>query len=378
MWNFLTGLRLRTSVRRTGILLSLISTACILGLFAMLVGRPAQSTVISTVKTDLFSEFNMNTANRISDALDGVLSVEKKYWISADALSAPKPDPFSFGETSDPSEMAGVIERASALLDGQNLLFSTDVKLAPNSTIRYYLDDTILAIAWKEVHHYSVYSFAEVRIADASQFRRYLSEGKFGADTIRPTTEMAKSVNAVIASSGDYYRFRDVGVLVYNGEVKRVHQGMADSCLVDYDGNLHFIYRYEPYDFDSAHEYVETNNINFSLTFGPVIIDNGALTVPYSYVLGEINDGYPRAALCQLDELHYLIAMVNTEGANAYSQAMYEFAAVLQGKGGRYAYALDGGQTASLAVNGDLYNSVYNGYERWHSDILYFGTAIPD
>ena len=42
------------------------------------------------------------------------------------------------------------------------------------------------------------------------------------------------------------------------------------------------------------------------------------------------------------------------------------------------AYALDGGQTASIVINGKLTNPVDFGEERMMSDILYFATAIPD
>jgi exopolysaccharide biosynthesis protein len=41
------------------------------------------------------------------------------------------------------------------------------------------------------------------------------------------------------------------------------------------------------------------------------------------------------------------------------------------------AYALDGGQTAVIAMNGKLINRVVHGYQRRISDIIYFATAVP-
>ena len=46
--------------------------------------------------------------------------------------------------------------------------------------------------------------------------------------------------------------------------------------------------------------------------------------------------------------------------------------------GAENAYTLDGGQTASMIVNGELINSVEFGYQRAVSDIIYFATALPE
>ena len=50
-----------------------------------------------------------------------------------------------------------------------------------------------------ELVGYCVLTFAEVKIADGSQFRRFLADGRYGADTQYKTTEMAQTVNAVLA-----------------------------------------------------------------------------------------------------------------------------------------------------------------------------------
>ena len=47
-------------------------------------------------------------------------------------------------------------------------------------------------------------------------------------------------------------------------------------------------------------------------------------------------------------------------------------------RGCEKAYALDGGQTASIIINHELINPVQFGYERFTSDIIYFATAIPE
>ena len=83
-----------------------------------------------------------------------------------------------------------------------------------NSTVKYYLDDTLLVITWQFVMDDSVYSLSEVKIADPSQFRRFLSDGKYGSGSKYLTSEMAASVNAVVAANGDYYAMRQMGTII--------------------------------------------------------------------------------------------------------------------------------------------------------------------
>ena len=87
----------------------------------------------------------------------------------------------------------------------------------------------IVAITWKQVLDGGVYTFSEIKIAHPSQFRRFLSGGEFGSDKLYVTTQMAQSVNAVVASSGDFYGYRQAGTLVYDGVVRRVNNGLVDT-----------------------------------------------------------------------------------------------------------------------------------------------------
>ena len=125
------------------------------------------------------------------------------------------------------------LTEAAFLLDGQELYFSTDAELFEGSLVNYYLDDTIFAITWKEVHDGSVYTFSEVKVNHPSQFRRHLAGGEYGSATQFYTSEMAESVNAVVASSGDFYNFRNFGIIVYQGQVRKVEGTYAETCYID-------------------------------------------------------------------------------------------------------------------------------------------------
>ena len=99
----------------------------------------------------IMDRYDMYVTNRTSEALEGVLNIEKGYWLNDEDLIAPEPDQTKFGSTTDPASLQWLIDEAAELLDGQELLFSTDISIMPGTDIQYYLDETILSITWKEI-----------------------------------------------------------------------------------------------------------------------------------------------------------------------------------------------------------------------------------
>ena len=68
---------------------------------------------------------------------------------------------------------------------------------------------------------------------------------------------------------------------------------------------------------------------------------------------------------------------LNTEGYNRHVDTLENFGRTVESFGVQKAYTLDGGQTATIAMNNRLINSVVFGSQRNISDILYFATALP-
>ena len=226
------------------LILFVMSSLLTAGMLAILLMDVTTSASVGTKqsKAKITDQFDMYMTNKVSDALDGILAVEKVYWLNDEDMVAPEPNPDLYGETQNPAEMQEVIDRAQKLLDGQELLFRTDITLEPGTRIKYYLDETILAITWREKVGMTEYTFTEVKIAHPSQFRRFLSGGEYGSGLLYTTTEMAESVNAVAAASGDYYSYRGFGNVIYNGEVKRSGDRLLDTCYIDSNGDLQFTY----------------------------------------------------------------------------------------------------------------------------------------
>ncbi len=349
---------------------------------ALSAGARSQSAAGSVAGVQILDKYDMFMTNEISKALEGVLDIEKSYWLSDRDQVAPKPDPDNYGTAETKAELDGVIAASDKLLEGQELLFqrTAEEDIWDVESIRYYQDETILVITWKQVIDRSAYTISEVVIADPSQFRRFLAGGEFGSDKQYTTTEMASSVNAVVATSGDFYKFRRNGVVVYDGELQRFEGKHVDTCYINDAGDLLFTYRGELKTEDEAKQFIEENNVRFSLAFGPVLVDEGVACAPASYTLGEINDEYSRAAVCQMGELHYLF--VNLCGEPKYKvghrATIQSFAKQLEALGVDKAYALDGGQTTVIAMDGQLVSYPDFGTQRDISDIIYFATALPN
>lgn len=341
-------------------------------------GNGSSGNAQETGRLDMMQKYNMYMTNSVSEALDGIVSIEKVYFLSDEDVVAPMPNADLFGETQDPSSLGWLLEDAREILDGQETFFRTDMELLPNSKVKYYLDDTIFSVTWKMGVGLAAFTCAEVKVAHPSQFRRFMTGGQYGAQIRYTTTEMAKNVNAVTASNGDYYSYRPYGIVVVNGKVFRTGDEELDTCFVDDHGDLIFTPRGTFHSAEEVQQYVDEHHIRFSLSFGPVYIQDGQIVTPERYRVGEIDQHVSRAVLCQLGPCHYLVIAANIE-KNYYSPPdIHTFARQLKELGIENAYALDGGQTATIVMGGERMNSVDYGGEREISDIIYFATALPN
>ena len=180
-----------------------------------------------------------------------------------------------------------------------------------------------------------------------------------------------------MASSADFYRGRNHGIIVYDGEVKRTkYADLVDTCFIDKNGDLILVPAGELIGDEAAQKYVDENDIQFSLAFGPILVEDGVRCEPDNYYLGEVNKKYARAALCQKDTLHYVVVTANAEFSFWTSPTIHTFAKNVALLNCQKAYTLDGGRTGTISMQGKALNPL-NHTERWISDIIYFATAVP-
>ena len=301
------------------------------------------------------------------------------YTIAEDAPAGPAFDAANYVYTKDPALVQEIVDSAAVLLDGQELCWNPDIELMTGSQIICYCDDTILVICWKEAVNNCCLSFCEVKIAHGSQLRRGLAGGSYskGPGIRIKESEFAKSVNAVASINGDFYDYRNLGITVYQREVYRNNPALIDSCFFTASGDMLFAHRGELMEKGEAEQFVQDNDVVFGLAFGPILVENGEATYTRSYPVGEVQFHYSRAAIGQLDSLHYLLMTCGFGEWYDNVPDINQTAQYIQAKGVEKAYALDGGGTAEIVADGKPYNHVDFDIERPVSDIIYFVTALP-
>ncbi len=332
----------------------------------------------SDARLRLAEKLDVYVNNAASDALGDLAYIRKIYTLQESDTVSPEPDPAGFGTTEDPAEIQELIKKAAILLDGQDVVFDPKAEFVPGSPIRYYLDDTILVIAWQEYIQQRCCTFAEVKIAHGSQLRRKLAEDSYSSSVQLYASDMAKASNAVVAMNGDFYAFRDLGITVYQRRIYRNNPDRVDSCFFTASGDMLFTRAGELTGEGEAEKFIEDNDVVFSVAFGPVLVDEGELQYCSAYPIGEINTEYSRSCIAMTGELHYLLMTINHTPDARPRATINELARIIYSKNVKKAYTLDGGQTAEIIMMGGPINHVDFGYERIVSDIIYFATAIPE
>lgn len=384
--------------KRLGLgLLSLVFAAASLICLAWSVGNihPETTTVEvarGSASADIVARLNNSVFNSKADALSDIAYIRKQYTIPEEALVAPMPNPDAYGTVSidNAAAVLEVIQKArdSGLLDGQDVIFDPNVTFYYDSDIRYYCDDTILVICWKELIDGFTCSCVEVKIADASQLRRKITDDTFGSPLRVFASELSNSVNAVVAMNADFYMFRDFGIMAYDRKLYRMddstYTGMykkyncVDTCFVTGEGDFLFTHRLEERSWEQMQQFMQENDVLFSISFGPVLVENRELKPCDWYPAGEIDTGYSRAGIGQFDKLHYFYMSLNHSPERAARWTVNQFGQEMYNKGLINAYCLDGGQTSEIVFRGQPYNYIDFGAERGVSDIIYFATAIPE
>ena len=218
------------------------------------------------------------------------------------------------------------------------------------------------------------YYVADVLLDDATTLRSAFADNAFGENITETTSAIAEDNGAVFAINGDYYGFRDTGIVVRNGVVYR-DEGAREGLAFYTDGTV------EIYDetTTSADELVADGVWN-TLSFGPAIVADGAIVDGIEDVEVDTNVGnhsiqgdQPRTAVGVIDTNHLVFVVVDGRSPG-YSEGvtMTELAEIMQGLGATTAYNLDGGGSSTMYFDGELVNDpLGRGQERGTSDILY-------
>jgi exopolysaccharide biosynthesis protein len=262
----------------------------------------------------------------------------------------------SSGATTDATTTAGdaAVTDTSYESDSASVVISTVVTGTGDDTVTYYV--------------------AEIELGDATTLRSAFAQNSFGENIVAPTSETAEANDAIFAVNGDYYGFRDTGIVIRNGVVYR-DEGAREGLAFYRDG------RVDVYDetATTADELLADGVWN-TLSFGPALLEDGAvidgiedLEVDTNFGNHSIQGEQPRTAVGVVDD-NSLVFVVVDGRSPGYSAGVTlpDLARILQGLGATTAYNLDGGGSSTMYFDGELVNDPLGaGRERGTSDILY-------
>ncbi len=220
----------------------------------------------------------------------------------------------------------------------------------------------------------ATYYVADIQLSNPAYLKTAFAKNTFGRNIVQYTSTIAKNNNAILAINGDFYGFRDKGLIIRNGVLYR-DKPRSDpyyntTLMIDKNGDFNYVVEGE-----TAGTTLIEQGISQSFSFGPILVSNGEIsndTNTQYWVAAKAN---PRVAIGQVGPLHYIFVVVDGRTGSSEGMTLPELAQVMADHGAISAYNLDGGGSSTMFYNGKIINrpttdgSSFG--ERGVSDIVY-------
>jgi len=193
----------------------------------------------------------------------------------------------------------------------------------------------------------------------------------------KSTSAIAERENAVLAINGDGYGFRNSGIVMRNGEIRRAKPVVGFHLLMlDDKGNLtvaaQFDQKVNPQRLATEALAAGVRDI---WSFGPELVRDGkaASFDGFDLLSRRVSSKAPRTAIGQMGPLHYVVIVVDGRRPG-YSDgiSLPGLQQLFVDLGVQTAFNLDGGGSTALYFCGEIINTLSSNRERNVSDILYF------
>ena len=245
---------------------------------------------------------------------------------------------------------------------------------------KYEYKDESIHVMLEKVAYKNVWMIlAHVNISDPSQLRTAASHGVYTDQRYVPPKLIAKSVNAVVAMNGDFFKYHDFGYLVRQGQVLRESpDGKHDILLIDNYGDFHVIRRGTMETVQQTLDtFEEGRYVVNSFNFGPILVLDGVAQENKYYKYYQPNERQQRIAIAQTGPLSYVIiqAAGKVDGSQGFTLNRCAEALAEVVPDAKIAFNMDGGGSAYVILMDRKINE--NDGARSICDILYFATLVP-
>lgn len=215
---------------------------------------------------------------------------------------------------------------------------------------------------------------ADILLASPGSLQTAFAQNAYGKNVTATTSEIASEAGAILAINGDFYGTRESGYVLRNGVLYRNVPASGQEDLVIYGDGSFAIIREEEV---SAEELLAQGAWQI-LSFGPALVENGAIAVSEGEEVGKAKASNPRTAIGVIDDLHYVFVVSDGRTSESAGLTLSQLAQFMADLGVTTAYNLDGGGSSTMYFNGEVINNpTTNGKtirERSVSDIVFIGS----
>ena len=242
---------------------------------------------------------------------------------------------------------------------------------APVVTEGSYKSDDVEIVIEKIQTRTLIYFVAEVKLSDVKQLQAAFAQNRYGRHITDTTSLIAsQQKGAIFAVNGDYYGFRDEGLVIRNGVFFRdsAREAPDNTALIfTANGDMQAVTEGEV----DGRQLVG-HGVWQGFTFGPLLVQDSAVVENIETTIAQ--KANPRTAVGQIAPLHYIFIVADGRSNVSDGLTLEQLAQLFADRGCTIAYNLDGGGSSTMWFNGEIVNhpSYNNGAsEREISDIIY-------
>lgn len=194
---------------------------------------------------------------------------------------------------------------------------------------------------------------ADIYVADVNNFQTYVENESYSRYISTPAEELAEMAGALISINGDYCNSQGAyGFYVRNGVMYQDKQTVCDICVLYYDGTME---TFGPDEY-KVEDVLEKKPYQV-WKFGPELLDDEGMPKTEFNTSGAIARGNPRSAIGYYEPGHYCFVVCDGRQADwSRGMTVEELSQLFADLGCAAAYNLDGGASATMTFNGQLYN----------------------
>ena len=176
---------------------------------------------------------------------------------------------------------------------------------------------------------------------------------------------LAEMSQAILAINGDFFGFRNLGLVIRNGELIR-DSATREAAVLYENGRLDMYFKGEK----TGEQMIEDGALH-AWSFGPILVKDYEA---YDDFAGRsnLNPPNPRTGIGMVKPNHYKVIVADGRQENSKGLSLTEFAKLFEYYECETAYNLDGGGTSIMILQNEIISSPSGGSERNCTDIIYF------